>query len=107
MARRRIRKKGLGQQLLDTMDEVITLMEQTKDPDRLRELARLRRILSRQAGRLIEANLDASGLEYRVAVAGLQNASNGIRKAVKGLESIKNAIAATTRALDLVAELAI
>lgn len=98
-------QKGLGQQLLDTMEEVITLMEHTKDLDRLKELSALRKALSKQAGQLIEAHLDSSSAEYKAATAGLQKASDKVRRAIKGLGSIKNAIKAGAQALDLVGKL--
>jgi hypothetical protein len=105
MAKKRSTQKGLGQQLLDTMEDVIALMEDTNDIDRLKELNALRKEISRKAGELIEANLDSSTAEYKAATANLKNASNDIKKAIKGLESVKNAIASTAKALDLVAGL--
>ena len=101
-----VKKKGLGQQLLDTMENVIKLMETTTDPIRLKELDALRKRISNEAGRLIDAQLDASTAEYKEATAGLKQASAAIRDAIRGLEAVKKAIEMAAQALDLVAELA-
>lgn len=98
--------KGLGQQLLDTMENVIELMESTNDPDRLKELDALRKRLSAQAGRLIDTQLDQSTAQYKAATAGLKQASDAIRDAIRGLEAVKKAIEVAAEAVDLVAKLA-
>lgn len=95
---------GLGQQLLDTVENIIELMEHAQDPDRLKELNAERKALSNEARRLIDANLDASSAEYQQAVAGLEQASSTVRQAIKGLESIKNAILMAAKALEFVAK---
>lgn len=100
------RARGLGQQLLDTIENIIELMEHTQDPVRLKELNVQRVALSNEARRLIDANLDASSAEYRQAVAGLEQASSTVRQAIKGLESIENAILMAAKALELVAKVA-
>lgn len=105
MAASRSRGRGLGQQMLDTMEDVISLMEDTNDPTRKRELSRLRKRISQEAGALIEANLDAASREYREAAAGLKNASAVIKRAIRGLESVKKAIETTAGAVDLAARL--
>jgi hypothetical protein len=99
-------KKGLGQQLLDTMEDVLSLMEATTDPDRLKELDAVRKKISKEAGRLIETQLDAATAEYKAATAGLKDASAAIRKAIRGIEAVKKAIELAAEALDLVAKVA-
>jgi hypothetical protein len=99
-------RKGLGQQLLDTMEGVIELMETTNDADRLRELDALRKRISKEAGRLIDAQLDASTVAYRETTAALKEASAAIRDAIRGLEAVKRAIEVAAAAVDLAAALA-
>jgi hypothetical protein len=88
------------------MENVIELMEATNDPDRLEELDAVRKRMSKQAGRLIEAELDKSTDQYKAATAGLQDASRAIRDAIRGLEAVKKAIEVAAEALDLVAKVA-
>ena len=98
--------RGLGQQLLDAMENVVELMEATTDPDRLKELDAVRKRMSKEAGRLIEAQLDQSTAQYKAATAGLKQASDAIRDAIRGLEAIKKAIEVAAEAMDLVAKVA-
>lgn len=99
-------QRGLGQQLLDAVDNIIELMERTQDPDRLKELNGKRIALSNEARRLIDTNIDASSAEYRFATSALMQASKTIRDAIQGLESVKNAILMAAKALELVAKVA-
>lgn len=98
--------RGLGQQLLDTIEHIIVLMEQTQDPDRRKELNSKRIKLSNEVGRLIEANLDAASAEYQAATSALVQASATIAEAIKGLESVKNAILMAAKAAELVGKVA-
>ncbi len=98
--------RGLGQQLLDTIENIIALMEQTQDPDRRKELNSKRIKLSNEVGRLIEANLDAASAEYQAATSALVQASGTISEAIKGLESVKNAILMVAKAAELVGKVA-
>jgi len=98
--------RGLGQQLLDTIEHIAVLMEQTHDPDRLKELNSKRIALSNEAGRLIESKLDAASAEYQASTSALVEASRTIAEAIKGLESVKQAILMAARAADLVAKVA-
>ena len=98
--------RGLGQQLLDTIEHIIDLMDQTQDPDRRKELNSKRIELSNEARRLIEANLNAASAEYQAATSALVQASATIADAIKGLESVKNAILMAAKAADLVGKVA-
>lgn len=98
------RRKSLGQQLLDTIEDIIELMEHTQDLDRLKELNAKRVALSSEARRLIDASLDTSTAAYREAVVGLEVASASLREAIRGLESVKNAILMAAKAAVLVAK---
>lgn len=98
--------RGLGQQLLDTIENIIGLMEQTHDPDRLKELNGKRIALSNEARRLIDANLNAASAEYQAATSALVQASATISEAIKGLESVKKAILMAAKALELVGKVA-
>jgi gas vesicle protein len=97
--------QGLGRTLLETQKDVINLMNETTDPDRLNELAEMAKELSRQISELVEANLNAADERYKAATSGLQEASEVAKAAIKGLESIKNAIDTLSKALELVAKL--
>ena len=98
--------RGLGQQLLDTMENIIELMEHTRDPDRLKELNGKRMALSDEARRLIDANLNAASAEYQAATSALVQASATISEAIKGLESVKAAILMAAKAIELVGKVA-
>lgn len=98
--------RSLGQQLLDTVENIIELMEHTQYPDRLKELNKQRIALSDEARRLIDVSLDTASADYRAATSALEQASATIREAIKGLESIKNAIIKAAKALELVAKVA-
>ena len=98
--------RGLGVQLLDTIENIVELMEHTQDPDRLKELNKQRIALSNEARRLIDVSLNTASVEYRGAATALEQASSTIREAIKGLESIKTAILKAARALELVAKIA-
>jgi hypothetical protein len=98
--------RGLGQPLLDTVENIIELMRHTQDPDRLKELNSKRIALSTEAGRLIDENLDKSSAEYRAATSALEEASDTLRAAIKGLESVKNAILMAAKAAELVGKVA-
>ncbi len=98
--------RGLGQQLLDTIENIIGLMEQTHDPDRLKELNGKRIALSNEARRLIDANLNAASAEYQAATSALLEASATISESIKGLESVKNAILMVAKAAELVGKVA-
>src|SRR5437879_1714284 len=100
------KKDKLGASLLDTMEDVVSLIEVTHDPDRLDELDELRVKLSKQISVLIDVHLDAAADEYKAATQGLQQASSTIDDAIKGLESVANAIVSAGKALDLVAKVA-
>ncbi|TKB71703.1 MAG: hypothetical protein E8D46_16355 [Nitrospira sp.] len=95
-------QRGLGQLLLDTVENIIELMRHTQDPDRLKELNSKRIALSKEAGRLIDATLDASSAEYRSATFALEEAAGTIRGAIKGLEAVKDAILKAAKALELI-----
>lgn len=98
--------RGLGQQLLDTIENIIDLMDQTHDPDRLKELNSKRMALSNEARRLIDSNLDAASAEYQAATSALVQASATISEAIRGLESVKNAILMAAKAAELVGKVA-
>lgn len=98
--------RSLGQQLLDTVENIIELMEHTQDPDRLKELNKQRIALSDEARRLIDVSLDTASADYRAATSALEQASDMLREAIKGLESVKSAILKAGKALKLVAKVA-
>jgi hypothetical protein len=92
--------------LLDTVENIIELMEHTQDPDRLKELNKQRIALSDEARRLIDVSLDTASADYRAATSALEQASDMLREAIKGLESVKSAIFKAGKALKLVAKVA-
>lgn len=98
--------RSLGQHLLDTVENIIELMEHTQDPDRLKELNKQRIALSDEARRLIDVSLDTASADYRAATSALEQASDMLREAIKGLESVKSAIFKAGKALKLVAKVA-
>jgi hypothetical protein len=98
--------RSLGQQLLDTVENIIELMEHTQDPDRLKELNKQRIALLDEARRLIDVSLDTASADYRAATSALEQASDMLREAIKGLESVKSAILKAAKALELVAKVA-
>ncbi len=106
LSRRSRSPRGLGQQLLDTIENIIGLMEQTHDPGRIKELNGKRIALSNEARRLIDANLNAASAEYQAATSALVQASATISEAIKGLESVKKAILMAAKALELVGKVA-
>lgn len=65
--------RNKGQQLLDTVENIIELMEHTQDPDWLKELNNKRIALSNEARRLIDARLDTSSAEDRAATSALED----------------------------------
>ena len=98
--------RSLGQHLLDTVENIIELMEHTQDPDRLKDLNKQRIALSDEARRLIDVSLDTASADYRAATSALEQASDMLREAIKGLESVKSAIFKAGKALKLVAKVA-
>lgn len=100
------KSKGLAQQLLDLMDEVITLTKETPDLKTRKELTKLRKAISNEAGRIIEANLSKSTKDYRAATVSLEKASQATREAIENVQSVKHAIDCIAKAVDLACKVA-
>jgi hypothetical protein len=99
-------KKKLGANALQTLEDIVALMEVTHDPDRLDELEDLRVKLTKQISLLVDKSIDEESKEYKKAVAGLQAASATIEQAIKGLEAVAKAIETTAQTVELIAKIA-
>lgn len=99
--------KGLGQQLMDTMEKTLALQNATGDPTKRKELSVIRKKLSAEAGRLIDAALDAATVEYKAAADGLEEACELADEGIQDVNSLQAAIGALAQAADLVSKVAI
>lgn len=99
--------KGPAQQLLDMQEKIIALQTATSNPEQRQQLSTLRKKISAEAGRLIDASLDPSTLEYQEAAAGIENASEAVRKGINDVNSVQAAINALAIAADMVSKIAI
>jgi hypothetical protein len=99
--------KGLGQQLMDAMEKTLALQKATNDPAQRKELSAVRKKLSAEAGRLIDAALDAATEEYKAAAEGLEEACDLADKGIQDVNSVRDAIVALTQAADFVSKVAV
>jgi len=99
-------QKKLGQNALATLEQVVALMEVTKDQAQLDALEALRVKLTKHIAALVEITVDAASKEYQDAQKGLEAASQMIEKAIQGLETIARAISVAAQAVELVAKVA-
>lgn len=99
--------KGLAQQLLDTEEKTIALMNATTDPEKRRQLSALRKKISAEAGRLIDKELDAATAEYRAAADGVQKACNMADEGIQDVNFVQAAIDMLGKAMDLVSKIAV
>lgn len=99
-------EKGLAQELLDLMEDVIALGAQTTVAAERKELSRLRKALSKEADRLIEENLDESTKEYQKACACLEDACEATREAIEDVDSVKKAIDRVAKLVDIACKIA-
>lgn len=96
----------IGSELMEVITNLIVLMRVTTDPRQLKKLDEQRIALSDEAARLIDGVLEDTTSQYRVAVEGLQQASETIRKAIEGVETVKQVILQAARAAELVGKVA-
>ncbi|MGC4096379.1 MAG: hypothetical protein QM706_04625 [Nitrospira sp.] len=96
----------IGPELMAVITNLIALMRATTDPRQLKKLDAQRIALSDEAARLIDGVLEDTTGQYRVAVEGLQQASETIRKAIQGVETVKEVIVQAARAAELVGKVA-
>jgi hypothetical protein len=78
--------RGPAQQALDKIENLVKSMERTQDPHRIKELNAQRIALSENAGRLIDANLDASSAQPAAATAQEGDTLASLKKAKSELE---------------------
>lgn len=96
----------IGPELMAVINNLISLMKRTTDPQQLEELDQQRIALSDKAARLIDGVLDTTTTQYQAAVEGLQQTSETILKAIRGLEAVKEVILQTAKAAELVGKVA-
>lgn len=96
----------IGPELMKAIANLIALMRVTTDPRQLKKLDEQRVALSDEAARLIDGVLEDTTNQYRVAVEGLQQASETIRKAIEGVETVKQVILQAAKAAELVGKVA-
>ncbi len=99
-------KKKLGANALQALEQIVALMEVTRDPKRLQELEDLRVALTQQIAALVDISVSVESQEYKDAVKGLRDASAMVDQAIQGLESVSKAISAIAQAVELVAKVA-
>lgn len=96
----------IGPQLMDVITNLVALMRTTTDPKQLKKLDEQRIALSDEAARLIDGVLEDTSNQYRVAVEGLQQASETICKAIEGVETVKRVLLQAAKAAELVGKVA-
>jgi hypothetical protein len=101
------KSRGVGQQLLDAAEQVLELQKVTTDPDKRRELSAVRKKLSAEAGRLIDAALDTSTAEYAAVADGLEKACELVDKGIDDVNCVQDAIKALAKAADMVSKIAV
>lgn len=101
------KSKELGQQLMDAMEKTLALQNATSDPAKRTELSDVRKKLSAEAGRMIDAALDSATAEYQAAAEGLEEACALADKGIQDVNSVRGAIDALAKAADLVSKVAV
>lgn len=96
----------IGPELMAVINNLISLMKRTTDPQQLEELDQQRIAFSDEAARLIDGVLDTTTTQYQAAVEGLQQTSETILKAIRGLEAVKEVILQAAKAAELVGKIA-
>lgn len=96
----------IGPELMAVINNLISLMKRTTDPQQLEELDQQRIAFSDKAARFIDGVLDDTTAQYRAAVEGLQRTSETILKAIRGLEAVKEVILQAAKAAELVGKVA-
>src|SRR5262245_58046128 len=96
---------GLAQQLLDLEAELIALIDATTNAKRRKRLITLRKKISKEAARLIDAALDDSTAEYKKVTANLEKASAAARKAIDDVNSVQAAINTVAKLVDLASKI--
>lgn len=96
----------IGPELMAVINNLISLMKRTTDPQQLEELDQQRIAFSDKAARLIDGVLDTTTTQYQAAVEGLQQTSETILKAIRGVEAVKEAILQAAKAAELVGKVA-
>ena len=98
--------KPIGPELMAVINNLISLMKRTTDPQQLEELDQQRIAFSDKAARLIDGVMDTTTTQYQAAVEGLQRTSETILKAIRGLEAVKEVILQAAKAAELVGKVA-
>lgn len=96
----------IGPELMTVINNLISLMKRTTDPEQLEALDQQRIAFSDAAARLIDGILDTTTAQYQAAVDGLQETSETILKAIRGLEAVKEVILQAAKTVELVGKLA-
>lgn len=91
---------------MGTQEEIIALIEATSDPEKRKELSRLRKLISKEADRLIDEDLDAATQDYKEAAIMLKEASDMTRKAIADVTSVQKAINNLAAVVNLVSKVA-
>lgn len=97
---------SIGPQLMEVINNLVSLMRTTTNSQQLKKLNQHRIALSDEAARLIDGVLEDSTVQYQAAIEGLQQASETIRKAIQGIETVKEVILKAAKAAELVGKVA-
>ena len=90
---------------MDLEEEIIALIVETSDQAQRKELSKWRKAIAKEAGRLIDANLDAATREYRETATGITKAAQATRRAIQKVNSVQTAINALARVVDFAGKL--
>jgi hypothetical protein len=96
----------LGPELMALINNLISLMKRTTDPQELDALDEQRIAFSDEAARLIGGVLDGTTAEYHTALESLRQTSETIVKAIRGVEAVNEVILRAARTAALVGKVA-
>lgn len=96
----------IGPELMEVINNLVTLMRATMNGRQLEKLDAQRIALSEEASRFIDGNLDGTTAQYQAAIEGLQETSETIRQAIQGIETVNKVILKAARAAELVGKVA-
>ena len=100
------RSTSIVPELMGVLDQLLTLVRKTKDPQQLEQLGDQHSALSDQIEHLIDIEIETTTTQYQEAIEGIQQASDSIEKAIEGLESVKTVILRAAKAVELAGKIA-
>ncbi|MFO0700609.1 MAG: hypothetical protein U0236_15405 [Nitrospira sp.] len=100
------RPTSIVPELMGVLDQLLSLMRKTKDPQQLEQLGDQHSALSEQVERLIDRQIMETTAQYHAAIEGIQQASETIEKAIEGLESVNTVILKAAKAVQLAGKVA-